>query len=194
MDNMLEVRWHGRGGQGSKTASILLAKIASATGKYIQAFPEYGPERMGAPVLAYTRISDSPIHLHCQVESPDIIVVLDPTLIGTVDITENIKKKGKIIINSSKDPQQVKKEREIETDNISFYIVDADKISREEIGKRFPNTPMLGAFNRITAIMDKKVFEEQARKEFEKKFTGRPELVEGNINSVLRAFQEVKGI
>lgn len=192
-EEMLEIRWHGRGGQGAKTASILLAKIAAATGNYIQAFPEYGPERMGAPVLAYTRIKNSPIHQHCQIEKPDIVVVLDSTLVGTVDITQNIVDKGKLIINTGEDPDSITQNMSLAED-LEVYTLDADEISEDEIGRVFPNTPLLGAFNKVTDLMPEKDFIEQAEKEFKKKFGERTEIINGNIASVKRAFQEVKGI
>ncbi|ACL70819.1 2-oxoacid:acceptor oxidoreductase family protein [Halothermothrix orenii] len=190
---MLEIRWHGRGGQGSKTASILLAKIASATGKHIQAFPEYGPERMGAPVLAYTRISDGPIHLHCQVETPDLVVVLDPTLIGTVDITQNLKKGGNLIINSDYEPDKIRDKLGLAAD-VNTYTIDANTISEEEIGRIFPNTPMLGAINRVVNLMDQDSFLNQAREELKKKFSHKPEVIEGNMRSIDMAYREVKGL
>lgn len=189
---ILEIRWHGRGGQGAKTASILLAKIAAATGKYIQAFPEYGPERMGAPVLAYTRIKNSPIYQHCQIEKPDMVVVLDSTLLGTVDITQNIIEDGEIIINTQKSPEKIAEDMGL-ADNITVYTLDADKISEEEIGRVFPNTPLLGAFNKISGLMPEKDFLKQAEKEFGKKFGNRTEIIDGNMGAVKRAFQEVKG-
>jgi pyruvate ferredoxin oxidoreductase gamma subunit len=101
MASLTEIRWHGRGGQGSKTASILLGKVAAKTGKNIQAFPEYGPERMGAPVLAFNRISDEDITVHCQVTNPGIVVVLDPTLLESVDVTAGVPDDGTIIINTT---------------------------------------------------------------------------------------------
>jgi pyruvate ferredoxin oxidoreductase gamma subunit len=193
MDDIIEIRWHGRGGQGCKTASIMMAKIASATGKYIQAFPEYGPERMGAPVLAYTRISDKEIHLHCQIEDPDVVVVLDPTLIDIVDITENLILNGQIIINSELDPPGIREKMNLRGD-IRVYTIDADRISEDEIGRILPNTPMLGVLNRVTKIVDKKLFMSKAREEFEKKFARKPEVIDGNIRSLERAYQEVKGL
>ncbi len=192
MPDLLEIRWHGRGGQGAKTASILLAKIASVTGKYVQAFPEYGPERMGAPVLAYNRLDNHPVRHHCQIEAPDVVIVLDSTLVGTVDVTANIKDKGVIIINYDQQPGKLKEDLGLDK-NLSLYTLDANNISEEEIGKIFPNTPMLGAFNSVTDLIDKKQFMEGLKKELNKKFSKRPEIIEGNINSVLRAYQEVKG-
>jgi pyruvate ferredoxin oxidoreductase gamma subunit len=193
MDNMLEIRWHGRGGQGAKTASILLAKIAAAGGSYIQAFPEYGPERMGAPVLAYTRINNKPIHQHCQIEFPELVVVLDPTLVGTVDVTANLKSEGLLLINTEKAPEEIAKNMNF-SQNLKIYTLDADKISEEEIGHIFPNTPMLGAFNKITKIMEKDKFINQAEIEFKKKFATKTEVVVGNVNAVKRAYQEVQGL
>ena len=142
--------------------------------------------------MAYTRIKDSEIHQHCQIEEPDVVVVLDPTLIGTVDVSAGIKENGKLIINSAKAPEELREQYDF-PDNIEIYSLDADKISEEEIGKVFPNTPMLGAVNKITVIMDDDRFLSQAQEEFEKKFAGRDRVVEGNVNSVKRAYQEVKG-
>ena len=192
MSDLLEIRWHGRGGQGAKTASILLAKIASATGKYVQAFPEYGPERMGAPVLAYNRLGLNPVRHHCQIESPDVVIVLDSTLVSTVDVTANIKNEGLIIINHDEEPSKLKEDMGI-AEKLKIYTVNANDISEEEIGRIFPNTPMLGAFNRVEEFIEKEEFIEGLRRELGKKFSSRPEIIEGNINAVKRAYQEVKG-
>ena len=191
MSEMLEIRWHGRGGQGSKTASVLLAKMAAAVNKYVQAFPEYGPERMGAPVLAYTRIDENPIHHHCHIEFPDIVVVLDPTLIEVVDVTQNLKEEGKLLVNTEQSPEYIKDKLEYGK-NINIYSIDADRISKEEIGRIFPNTPMLGALNKVSNIIKKEKFIDQARKEFEKKFKNNQDIIDGNVNAVDRAYQEVK--
>lgn len=191
MDKMQEIRWHGRGGQGAKTASILLARIAAGAGKHIQAFPEYGPERMGAPVLAYTRIGAEPIRQHCQVEYPDLVAVLDPTLIETVDVTAQLVEDGKLIINTSEAPEQLRQEKSF-AENISLFTVDADKISGEELGRIFPNTPLLGAVNYAASLMDKEEFLERAEKEFQKKFSGKKKLIDGNLRSVRRAMEEIK--
>ncbi|MEM2568110.1 MAG: 2-oxoacid:acceptor oxidoreductase family protein, partial [Candidatus Bathyarchaeia archaeon] len=100
MKKVIEVRWHGRGGQGAWTASELLARAAVYEGKYIQSFPEFGPERMGAPVSAFTRISTEPIRIHCAVYNPDVVVVLDPTLLKAVPVTDGMSENGRLIINS----------------------------------------------------------------------------------------------
>ena len=190
-NKMKEIRWHGRGGQGAKTASILLARIAAAGGKYIQAFPEYGPERMGAPVLAYTRISEEPIHKHCQVEFPDLVAVLDPTLIDTVDVTANLVTKGGLVINTTQKPEEIKQENELE-DTVNVFTVDADKISGEELGRIFPNTPLLGAVNIAASLMGREDFLGKAEKEFSRKFSGKEDLINGNLKSVQRAMEEVQ--
>ena len=188
MAQMLEIRWHGRGGQGSKTASILLGKVCSEAGKYIQAFPEYGPERMGAPVIAYNRISDNRISVHCQIEVPDLVVVLDPTLIAAIDVTNGLKEGGKIIVNTNQDIQKIK-------DSLGFdgelYALDANRISEEELGRAFPNTPMLGAVAKIIGLFDQDEFIKLVKTESEKKFAHKPEVIDGNIKCVQRAFQEV---
>ena len=193
MKGMLEIRWHGRGGQGSKTASILLAKIAAASGNYVQAFPEYGPERMGAPVLAYTRINNQPIHLHCQIEEPDLVVVLDPTLIGAVDVKANLSKGGNLIINSEKSPAKLKATLAIDND-LKLFTIDANQISEEEIGRVFPNTPMLGAINKVINWLELNKFIELAGKELNRKFADKPEIISGNLKAIERAYQEVRGL
>ena len=191
MDEIFAIRWHGRGGQGAKTASILLARIAAAAGCHVQAFPEYGPERMGAPVVAYTRISTQKIKEHCQVEYPDLVAVLDPTLLGTVDVTANIKQEGSLIINSHKEPSQIKKENDLKQ-TIKVFSIDADKISEEEIGRVFPNTPLMGAVNKVAELLDEEEFITEAKEEFNKKFSGKEKLVQGNLKSVQRSLEEIK--
>ena len=109
MDNLIEIRWHGRGGQGAKTASLLLADAAFNTGKYIQGFPEYGPERMGAPITAYNRINDNPITIHSNIYEPDYVVVVDDTLLESVDVTAGLKPEGAIVINTTKSPEYLRK-------------------------------------------------------------------------------------
>ncbi|WP_027339735.1 2-oxoacid:acceptor oxidoreductase family protein [Halonatronum saccharophilum] len=189
MRKILEIRWHGRGGQGSKTASILLGKVAAKTGKNIQAFPEYGPERMGAPVLAYNRISDDLITLHCQVTEPSIVAVLDPTLLEVVDVTEGVPDDGIIIVNVGMEPKELKEKLEFKGE---VYTVDAYGISTEEIGAPFPNTPMLGALIKAADLLDFDKFLEEVKKEFKKKFAHKPEVVDGNMNSIKRAYEEVR--
>ena len=156
MSNLIEIRWHGRGGQGAKTASLLLADAAFNTGKYIQGFPEYGPERMGAPITAYNRISDEPITIHSNIYEPDYVVVVDDTLLKSVPVTAGLKENGAIVINTTKSPEYLK-----ETLNGykgKIFTIDAKKISEEALGKYFPNTPMLAAIVKVTGIMSDEAF------------------------------------
>ncbi|MFA6142058.1 MAG: 2-oxoacid:acceptor oxidoreductase family protein [Candidatus Omnitrophota bacterium] len=191
MKELTEIRWHGRGGQGAKTAALLFADAALAQGKYVQAFPEYGPERMGAPVAAFDRMSDKPILLHSGVINPDIVVVLDPTLIDTVDVTEGIPQNGTIIINTEKTPSDIKKDLNI-SGSIKVCTVDASTISKETIGREIPNTPMLGALIKVSGILDFNAMIDDTKKKLEKKFKSKPEVIEGNIKAIERAYKEVK--
>ena len=150
MKKLIEVRWHGRGGQGAVTASKLLAEAALSEGFYIQAFPEYGAERMGAPVRSFNRISSEVISLHCQISDPDIVMVLDETLLETIDIAAGIKNDGSIIMNTPKNPGEILSLIRLDDNkNICLYTVDASKISIETIGKVMPNAPMVGALIKV---------------------------------------------
>ena len=151
MKDLIEIRWHGRGGQGAKTASLLLADAAFNTGKYIQGFPEYGPERMGAPITAFNRISTKPIRVHSDIYEPDYVVVVDETLLSAVDVTSGLKKDGAIVINTTKSLDELKPL--LKGYEGSVYIIDARKISVEALGRYFPNTPMLAAIVKVTGIM-----------------------------------------
>ncbi|MBU1038119.1 MAG: 2-oxoacid:acceptor oxidoreductase family protein [Candidatus Omnitrophica bacterium] len=191
MRDMIEIRWHGRGGQGAKTAALLLADAALASGKYIQAFPEYGPERMGAPVASFNRISSSPIKLHSGVTDPDIVIVLDPTLMDSVDVTEGMPANGTLLVNIEKSPAEVKVIFGIGA-GIKICTVDASNISTETIGRDIPNTPMLGALIKATGILDFKEMMEDMKKKLEKKFKTKPEVVAGNLKAIERAYNEVR--
>ena len=191
MGKVVEIRWHGRGGQGAKTASLLLADAAFNTGKYIQGFPEYGPERMGAPITAYNRISDERLTIHSNIYEPDYVVVVDDSLLKSVDVTAGLKEDGAIIINSSKEPEEIR-------DLLNGYkgkvcTVDAKKISIETLGKYFPNTPMLGAVVKVSKVMEEEAFLRDMVDSFKHKFAKKPEVVEGNIKALERSMQEVKG-
>ena len=189
MAELLEIRWHGRGGQGAKTAAILLGEAVSASGKYIQAFPEYGPERMGAPVLAFNRISDEPIRLHCQVANPEMVVVLDETLLGKADVTAGVPDDGLYIINTNKSPEEMREQLGLTGGKV--YTRDAMQISMETIGRPIPNTPMMGALIRTTGLLSIDEFIANSRDRLEAKF--RPDIVEKNIQAIERAYQEVQG-
>ena len=189
MSNLIEIRWHGRGGQGAKTASLLLADAAFNTGKYIQGFPEYGPERMGAPITAYNRISDEPITVHSNIYEPDFVVVVDDTLLDCVDVTAGLKKEGAIIINTTKNSDEIKPYLNGYEGNI--YKIDAKKISMETLGKYFPNTPMLAAVVKVSGIMSDEDFLNDMIGSFKHKFAKKPEVIDGNMKALEMALQEV---
>ena len=191
MKDLTEIRWHGRGGQGAKTAALLFGDAALAQGLYIQAFPEYGPERMGAPVASFNRISSKPISIHSGVTNPDIVIVLDPTLIDSIDVTEGMSEGSSLIVNTEKSPKDVKEDCKIKGD-IKVFTIDASKISKETIGRDIPNTPMLGALIKATNILNFKEMLEDTKHKLEKKFRSKPEVIEGNIKAIERSYNEVK--
>ena len=188
---MIEIRWHGRGGQGAKTASLLLADAAFNTGKYIQGFPEYGPERMGAPITAYNRISETPIRTHSNIYEPDFVVVVDDTLIGSVDVTKGLKETGGILINTSKDIDTLKKS--LNGYKGKIYTIDATKISLDCLKANFPNTAMLSAIIKITGIMTKDELLKDMEESFKHKFARKPEVIAPNMEAIKRAYDEVIG-
>lgn len=189
---LLEIRWHGRGGQGAKTAALLFADAAVETGKYIQAFPEYGPERMGAPVFAFNRLSDSPILQHCGIKNPNIVVVLDPTLMESIDVTEGLSTDGIILVNTQKTSEEIREQLKIKDQKIKVYVVDASKISKEILKRDIPNTPMLGALIKVSKLLEFEPMLESVKKRLEHKFPNSPDIVEGNIKAIIRAYEEVK--
>ena len=152
MNDMVEIRWHGRGGQGAKTASLLLADAAFNTGKYVQGFPEYGPERMGAPITAYNRISDERSTVHSNIYYPDYVVVVDETLLESVDVTRGLQAEGAVIINTPKAPAEVR--RKLRGWKGRVCTIDARKISEETLGKNFPNSPMLSAAVKVSGVLE----------------------------------------
>ena len=192
MKDLIEIRWHGRGGQGAKTASLLLADAAFNTGKYIQGFPEYGPERMGAPMTAYNRISTTPIRVHSNVYEPDYVVVVDDTLLSAVDVTSGLKEDGAILINTTKTIDEIKPL--LKGYNGSVYTIDARKISVDALGRYFPNTPMLAAIVKVTGIMTDEEFVNDMQSSFKHKFAKKPEVIPGNMQAVEVALKEVKKI
>lgn len=192
MKDLVEIRWHGRGGQGAKTASLLLADAAFNTGKYIQGFPEYGPERMGAPITAYNRISNKPIVIHSNIYEPDYVVVVDDTLLETIDVTAGLKEDGAIVINTVKDEEQIKKL--LKGYKGKVYCIDARKISEEALGRYFPNTPMLAAIVKVAGIMDEDAFLADMQGSFKHKFAKKPEVIDGNMNALKMALSQVKQI
>ena len=192
MDNLIEIRWHGRGGQGAKTASLLLADAAFNTGKYIQGFPEYGPERMGAPITAYNRISTTPITIHSNIYEPDYVVVVDDTLLESVNVTSGLKETGAIVINTTKSEEYLK--RVLGDYKGSIYTIDARSISLEALGKYFPNTPMLAAIVKVAHIMEDDEFLKDMEGSFKHKFAKKPEVIDGNMKEIELALKQVKKI
>lgn len=192
MKNLIEIRWHGRGGQGAKTASLLLADAAFNTGKYIQGFPEYGPERMGAPITAYNRISNNPIVIHSNIYEPDYVVVVDDSLLETVNVSAGLKEDGAIVINTVKSEDEIKKS--LNGYKGGIYCIDARKISEEALGRYFPNTPMLAAIVKVAGIMDEDAFLADMQGSFKHKFAKKPEVIDGNMNALKMALENVKKI
>jgi len=189
MSNLTEIRWHGRGGQGAKTASLLLADAAFNTGNYVQGFPEYGPERMGAPITAYNRISSAPLRVHSNIYEPDFVVVVDETLLSTVDVTAGLKPEGAIIINTPKSVDEIKSK--IAGYSGRMFTIDARKISEKTLGRNFPNTPMLGAVVKVSGVMEEKAFLDAMEGSFKHKFATKPEVISGNMAALKEAMQEV---
>ena len=192
MDNLVEIRWHGRGGQGAKTASLLLADAAFNTGKYIQGFPEYGPERMGAPLTAYNRISTAPITIHSNIYEPDYVVVVDDTLLEAVDVTAGLKKTGGIVINTTKSAEYLHQVLKGYEGNI--YTIDAKKVSMETLGNYFPNTPMLAAIVKVSGVMTDDELLSDMENSFKHKFAKKPEVIEGNMKALKVALKEVHAV
>jgi len=188
MKDVFEVRWHGRGGQGAKTASQFLGEAALESGKYIQAFPEYGPERAGAPMRAYTRISDKVIRVHSSVKNPDVVVVIDPTILDAEDVTEGLDKDGVLLVNTPDSPETIRTKTGFKAGKVA--TCDATKISLELLKMSMPNTPMLGALLKVVAAVPVESIEKEIKNKFLKKIG--QEKTDANINSVRRAYQEVK--
>lgn len=187
--DFIEVRWCGRGGQGAVTAAKVLAESAMAEGKFIQAFPEFGPERMGAPVKSFTRISSKPINRHCQIAEPDISVLLDPTLLGVVDITEGVGKSGVIIVNTKDSPAELR--RKISLEGRKLYTVDATGISKKTMGRNIPNMPMVAAVVKVTGIIKLESLIRNFQQEFSHKF--KEEIIRANIEAMRLSYDETKG-
>ena len=181
MKDLIEIRWHGRGGQGAKTASLLLADAAFNTGKYIQGFPEYGPERMGAPITAYNRISNQPITIHSNIYEPDYVVVVDDTLLESVDVVAGLKETGAVIINTTKDEAYLKKVLKGYAGNI--YTIDARKVSMETLGKYFPNTPMLAAIVKVSGVMTDQELLDEMKGSYKHKYAKKQEEIEQNMKA-----------
>lgn len=187
---MIEIRWHGRGGQGAKTASLLLADAAFMSGKFVQSFPEYGPERSGAPITAYNRISDTRCSIHSNIYDPDYVVVVDETLLDSVDVTAGLKADGAIIINSSRPGSELRPLLSGYTGRV--YTVDAGVISRKHLGAYFPNTPMLAAVVAVSKCVEPKAFLSDMEISYRHKFAKKPQVVQGNLDCLAEAMKEVR--
>ena len=190
MKNGIEIRWHGRGGQGAKTAALLLADVAFKTVKHVQGFPEYGPERMGAPITAYNRISSDVIRVHSNIYDPDFVAVVDETLLHTVDVTAGLKKEGAIIVNTAKSKEEIMPQLNGYEGRV--VTIDARTISEEALGKYFPNSPMLAAVVATTGVMPKETFLHEMRASYKHKFAKKPEVIDGNMKALEMAFAAVE--
>jgi len=177
---MTEVRWHGRGGQGAVASAEMLALAAIEEGKAAQAFPSFGPERRGAPVMAFTRVSDDFIWLRTGITEPDVVVVLDPTVMGAVDVTSGLKDGGIIVANTSMDAEKLIEKFGLKN---KLYIVNANKIAVEEIGRPITNTTMMGALVKATGLVELSSIEKQIEHRF-------PAIAEKNIKALRRAYEE----
>ena len=190
MRNLTEIRWHGRGGQGAKTAALLLADVAFQTGKYVQGFPEYGPERMGAPITAYNRISDRQIRVHSNIYDPQYVVVVDESLLEAVDVTGGLKKDGAFLVNTSRPKEEILPH--LKGYEGKVFTIDAHKVPMAAMGKYFPNTPLLAAIVKVAEIMDEETFLREMRASFTHKFASKPEVIDGNMAALKMALEEVR--
>lgn len=189
MENMVEIRWHGRGGQGAKTAALLLADVAFKAGKYVQGFPEYGPERMGAPITAYNRISEKPVTVHSNIYSPDYVVVVDDGLLWSTDVTHGLKESGAVIINTEKEKEALLPL--LHNYKGAVYTLDAKAISLQALGKNYPNSPMLAAVVAVSRVMEQEEFLREMLDSFRHKFAKKPEVIDGNMKALELAFAEI---
>jgi pyruvate ferredoxin oxidoreductase gamma subunit len=190
MKNGIEIRWHGRGGQGAKTAALLLADVAFKTGANVQGFPEYGPERMGAPITAYNRISKDVIRVHSNIYTPDLVVVVDETLLESVDVTAGLKEDGALIVNTPLSVEEIRPHLKGYKGNV--YTVDGRKISVEALGKYFPNSPMLAAAVAVSGVMDWDQFMSEMRASYQHKFAKKPEVIDGNMKALSMTYEALK--
>ena len=189
MNQGLEIRWHGRGGQGAKTAALLLADVCFKTGAYVQGFPEYGPERMGAPITAYNRISRNQIRVHSNIYTPYLVVVVDETLLHSVDVTAGLKEEGAIIINTAKPVEEILPMLNGYKGDV--YVVDARTISVETLGKNFPNSPMLAAAVAVSGVMEQDEFIREMKASYEHKSAKKPEVIDGNMRALTMTFESL---
>jgi pyruvate ferredoxin oxidoreductase gamma subunit len=189
MAETVEIRWHGRGGQGTVTAAKVLADTCLSGGRYVQAFPEYGPERAGAPLRAYNRISSTKLRMHCPVLEPDIVAVADATLLDSINTSEGAKENTIFLVNTAKDPKEIREKLKAGP-NQKVFSLDATKIAIDCFGRALPNSPMLGAVCKITGLITLEHLLEDVRKSFGKKFSQK--IIDGNLEATKRGYEEVK--
>lgn len=189
MSNLLEIRWHGRGGQGTVTGAKTLAEVILSVGKHIQAFPEYGPERRGAPVRVFNRFSSEPIPIHTPVKAPDIVMVVDPTLVGAVSMTDGAKEEAIFVVNTTDDPAKVRVTLGLKPTQ-KLYTLPATRISIETIGRPLANVPLIGAFAKVEDMIGIDAMLEETRKSLEGKFSAK--VIQGNIDAMKRGYEEAK--
>ncbi len=189
MAETFEIRWHGRGGQGTVTAAKVLADACLSGGRYVQAFPEYGPERSGAPLRAYNRISAKELRMHCPVLHPNLVVIADSTLLGAVNIAEGSKETTLFLVNTAKEPSGIRDLLKLPEVN-KIYTVDATKIAMDCFGRALPNSSLLGAVCKITGIVTLDSLLEDVKKSFGKKFSQK--IIDGNLEATKRGYEEVK--
>lgn len=190
MNNGYEIRWHCRGGQGAKTAALLLADVAFQTGAYVQGFPEYGPERMGAPITAYNRISQNQIRVHSNIYTPDLVVVVDETLLESVDVTAGLKESGALIVNTKRSAEEIRPL--LKGYKGEIYTLDAREISVKALGKYFPNSPMLAAAVAVSNVMGWSSFMHEMRASYQHKFAKKPEVIDGNMKALEMTYQALE--
>jgi pyruvate ferredoxin oxidoreductase gamma subunit len=189
MGKTIEIRWHGRGGQGTVTAAKVLADACLSGGRYVQAFPEYGPERAGAPLRAFNRISDSVIRMYCPVLHPHVVSVADATLLDAVNISDGAGDDAVFIVNTGKDPKEIRKKLNAKPSQ-KVLTVDATKIAMDCIGRPLPNASMLGAISKATGIIGLDTLLANVKKSFGKKFSQK--IIDGNLEATRRGYEEVK--
>ena len=190
MNDRIEIRWHGRGGQGAKTAALLLADVSFKIGKQVQGFPEYGPERMGAPITAYNRISQNQIRVHSNIYTPDLVVVVDETLLESVDVTAGLKESGALIVNTKRSAEEIRPL--LKGYKGEVYTLDAREISVKALGKYFPNSPMLAAAVAVSNVMGWSSFMHEMRASYQHKFAKKPEVIDGNMKALEMTYQALE--
>ena len=189
MAEMVEVRWHGRGGQGTVTAAKVFADACLSGGRYVQAFPEYGPERSGAPLRAYNRVSEKELRMHCPVLKPNIVAVVDATLLDSINVLDGAPEDAMVVVNSTKDPKEIREKLKAKPTQ-KVFTIDATKIAIECIGRPMPNSPMVGVLAKISGLVSLDQILEDVRKSFGKKFSQK--IIDGNLEAVKKGYEEVR--